>query len=97
VPPKQAVKWANGVLSFTAVLGPIVAKKLNDPYYLLPFVAAFTGIAAKQYGKQNNVSLPAGIGAVGIFLIFGKYVLQQKDFDNPVSVNNIALLPKYSG
>jgi tryptophan-rich sensory protein len=64
VPPRQAVSWAYAVLPITGLLGLTVAKRLNDPYYLLPFVAAFLGIAAKQSGKHNGVAALAGVWAI---------------------------------
>ena len=62
--PAGAARWASGVLPVTAAVGLAVARGLNDPYYLMPFVAAFTGIAAKQRGKANGVAAVAGAGAV---------------------------------
>jgi tryptophan-rich sensory protein len=64
VPPRRAAGWAYGMLPVTGLLGITVAKRLNDTYYLLPFVAAFVGIAAKQAGKQNGVAALAGGWAV---------------------------------
>jgi tryptophan-rich sensory protein len=63
VPPRRAAGWAYGMLPVTGLLGLTVAKRLNDPYYLLPFVAAFLGIAAKQAGRQNGVAALAGTWA----------------------------------
>jgi tryptophan-rich sensory protein len=51
-----ATRWAMGILPITVILGLIMSRKLNDPYYLVPFVAAFSGIGAKQYGKTNRVA-----------------------------------------
>ncbi len=68
--PAGAARWASGVLPVTAALGLVTARRLNDPYYLLPFVAAFTGIAAKQWGKAGGVAGLAGAGAVVTALSF---------------------------
>ena len=68
--PAGAARWASGVLPVTAALGLVTARRLNDPYYLLPFVAAFTGIAAKQRGNTNGVAGLAGAGAVVTALAF---------------------------
>ncbi len=68
--PAGAARWASGVLPVTAGLGLVTARRLNDPYYLLPFVAAFAGIAAKQRGKARGVAGLAGAGAVVTALSF---------------------------
>jgi tryptophan-rich sensory protein len=52
----RASRWAMGILPITATLGLVMSRKLNDPYYLVPFVAAFGGISVKQYGKTNTVA-----------------------------------------
>jgi tryptophan-rich sensory protein len=54
--PAQAAGWAFAVLPFTAAVGIGVSRRLNDPYYLVPLVAAFTGIAAKQQDKATDVA-----------------------------------------
>ncbi|WP_460673747.1 tryptophan-rich sensory protein [Larkinella ripae] len=50
-----------GVLGATTGVAYAVARRLNDPYYLLPFVAGFAGIATKQYGKNNAIALSAAV------------------------------------
>jgi hypothetical protein len=52
--PAAAARWAAGVLPVTTALGLVTARRLNDPYYLAPFVAAFVGIAAKQRGESRR-------------------------------------------
>ncbi len=59
------------MLPATGLPGLTVAKRLNDPYYLLPFVAGFLGIAAKQSGKHNGVAALAGTWAVITTAWFG--------------------------
>ncbi len=44
------------MLLFTTAPGLVTARRLNDPYYLAPFGAAFTGIAPKQWGKASVVA-----------------------------------------
>lgn len=61
---QQAVPLAEAVLGLTGALGVGVARQLNDPYYMLPFAAAFTGVAAKQYRKKTSVAGVAGALAV---------------------------------
>lgn len=68
---KQAEPYAVGALSILCGIGLAVSKKLNDPYYLLPFVAGFTGVAVKQYGQNNLVAGVAGASALttaGVFV-----------------------------
>jgi hypothetical protein len=62
--PARAARWATGVLPVTTALGLATARRLNDPYYLAPFLAAFVGIAAKQLGKANGVAGMAAACAV---------------------------------
>lgn len=63
---RQGERWAYGILPVTASLGIALARRLNDPYYLAPFVAGFGGIAAKQWGKSNGVATLAGACALTV-------------------------------
>ena len=45
---------AAGILGVTAGAGYFIAQQLNDPWYMLPFVAGFGGIATRQW-KQHSV------------------------------------------
>lgn len=64
VRPPQAERWAYGMLPVTASLGIWIARRLNDPYYLIPFVAAFSGMAAKQWPKTKGVAALSGACAL---------------------------------
>ncbi|WP_077920546.1 tryptophan-rich sensory protein [Spirosoma sp. 209] len=64
VSPAKAVRWAAAVIPLTAGLGLFVARRLNDPYYLLPLISAFSGIAVKQYEKATRVAVVAGACAL---------------------------------
>ncbi len=46
---------AAGILGVTAGAGYLIAKRLNDPWYMVPFVAGFSGIATRQVKKQPVV------------------------------------------
>jgi tryptophan-rich sensory protein len=63
-----------GVLGATTGVAYAVARKLNDPYYLLPFVAGFAGIATKQYGKNNAIALSAAAFSLAIAGIVVKWL-----------------------
>ncbi len=68
---QQAVPFAVGLLGVLGAIGVTVAKKLNDPYYLLPFVAGFTGIASKQADRNRAVAGVAGalaLATAGLFV-----------------------------
>ncbi|CCG98067.1 hypothetical protein FAES_0053 [Fibrella aestuarina BUZ 2] len=70
-PRSRAVPYAIGLLNVLGAIGLTVSKRLNDPYYLLPFIAGFTGVAAKQYGRNNAVAGVAGtlaLVAAGAFI-----------------------------
>lgn len=70
-PRSRAIPYAIGLLNVLGAVGLTVSKRLNDPYYLLPFVAGFTGVAAKQYGRNNAVAGVAGtlaLVAAGAFI-----------------------------
>ncbi|WP_420150969.1 TspO/MBR family protein [Spirosoma sp.] len=41
-----------GILAATAGAGYFIARRLNDPWYMLPFVAGFSGIATRQWHKE---------------------------------------------
>jgi hypothetical protein len=44
------------MLPLLAGLGLLVSQKLNDPYYLVPIIAAFIGISAKQKYQNKDIS-----------------------------------------
>ena len=75
---KRAEPYAVGVLSILGGIGLAVSKKLNDPYYLLPFVAGFTGVAAKQYGRNNAVAGVAGALALTVAGVFVQRIQKPK-------------------
>ncbi|WP_338869604.1 TspO/MBR family protein [Spirosoma sp. SC4-14] len=50
---------AAGILSATAGVGYLVARRLNDPWYMVPFVAGFSGIASRQWHRQPVVAWTA--------------------------------------
>ncbi|MBO0934218.1 tryptophan-rich sensory protein [Fibrella aquatilis] len=70
VSPKRAEPYAVGLLSILGGIGLAVSKKLNDPYYLLPFVAGFTGVAAKQYGRNSTLAGVSGALALTVAGVF---------------------------
>lgn len=57
---RRDVPLAMGLLGATGAVGYTVARRLNGPVYLIPFVAGFSGIATHQYGKQNSIAAIAG-------------------------------------
>ncbi|MBO0936566.1 tryptophan-rich sensory protein [Fibrella sp. HMF5335] len=75
---KQAEPYAVGALSILGGIGLAVSKKLNDPYYLLPFVAGFTGVAAKQYGRNDLVAGVAGALALTVAGLFAQRIQEAK-------------------
>ena len=56
---------AAGILGVTAGAGYFIAQRLNDPWYLLPFVAGFGGIATRQWTKHPTVGRTAAALAAG--------------------------------
>ncbi|GAB3997928.1 hypothetical protein GCM10028807_44240 [Spirosoma daeguense] len=48
-----------GILGATAGAGYLIARRLNDPWYMLPFIAGFGGIATRQQEKQPIVGWTA--------------------------------------
>ncbi|GAB4041954.1 tryptophan-rich sensory protein [Spirosoma jeollabukense] len=53
-----------GLLSATAGAGYLIARQLNDPWYMVPFVAGFGGIATRQWEKKPIVGWTAALLAV---------------------------------
>ncbi|GAA4396180.1 hypothetical protein GCM10023187_03970 [Nibrella viscosa] len=72
--PKQDEELAAGVVAATAGLGYVAARRLNDPVYLVPFVVGFSGIAVKQYGKNNLLAGVAGALALAKLAVLVKYL-----------------------
>lgn len=67
-----------GVLGATTGVAYAVARRLNDPYYLLPFMAGFAGIATKQYGKNNAIALSAAAFSLAVAGILVKWLPRGK-------------------
>ena len=55
---------AAGILAATAGAGYFIARRLNDPWYMVPFVAGFGGIATRQWEKKSLVGYAAA--ALGV-------------------------------
>lgn len=70
---------SSGILGVTGLLGYGVARRLNDPWYMVPFVAGFGGIASRQWKREPLVALKAGswtviyIGLLAYWLPRGKF------------------------
>jgi hypothetical protein len=68
-----------GILSATAGAGYLIARYLNDPWYMLPFVAGFGGIATRQWEKKPVVGWSAAclaaayVGLLAYWLPKGKF------------------------
>lgn len=61
---------AAGILAATAVAGYFIARRLNDPWYMVPFVAGFGGIATRQWEKKSIVGYAsAALGAAYVGLL----------------------------
>lgn len=70
---------ASGILSATAGAGYLIGRRLNDPWYMLPFVAGFSGIASRQWNKHPLVGWTAAtlaaayVGFLTYWLPKGKF------------------------
>jgi hypothetical protein len=70
---------AAGILSATAGAGYLIARRLNDPWYMVPFIAGFGGIATRQWNKQPVVGWAASclaaayVGLLTYWLPKGKF------------------------
>jgi hypothetical protein len=68
-----------GILSATAGAGYLIANRLNDPWYMVPFVAGFGGIATRQWKKEPIVGWTAAllaaayVGLLAYWLPKGKF------------------------
>ncbi|QJD78976.1 tryptophan-rich sensory protein [Spirosoma rhododendri] len=61
---ERDVPLAAGILGVTAGAGYLIARKLNDPWYMVPFVAGFGGIATRQWNRYPVVGwTAAGLAA----------------------------------
>ncbi len=89
---ERAVPMAQAVLGLTGTLGAVVSHRLNDLYYLLPFAAAFTGIAAKQSGKRNQVAGVAGALALATLTWVGQQLW--RSYRRNIKMKNASLLPE---
>ncbi len=79
VDQKRDVPLAAGILSATAGAGYVLARQLNDPWYLVPFVAGFGGIATRQVNRNPVVGWTAAglaaayVGILAYWLPKGKF------------------------
>ncbi len=77
---------SSAVLGATGLLGYGVARRLNDPWYMVPFVAGFGGIASRQWQREPLVALKAVswaviyAGLLAYWLPKGKF----QDYEHPV-------------
>ncbi|RZM10118.1 MAG: tryptophan-rich sensory protein, partial [Pedobacter sp.] len=68
-----------GILVATAGAGYLIARRLNDPWYMLPFTAGFGGIATRQLEKKPVVGWTGAIlaaayaGLLAYWLPKGKF------------------------
>jgi len=61
---ERDVPLAAGILGATAGAGYLIARKLNDPWYMVPFVAGFGGIATRQWHRYPVIGwTAAGLAA----------------------------------
>lgn len=71
---KRDVPIATGILAATGALGYAVARKLNDPVYMIPFVAAFAGIATRQKEKHESIASVAATLALVYSAVLAKWL-----------------------
>ncbi|MCK8490541.1 tryptophan-rich sensory protein [Spirosoma sp. RP8] len=70
---------AAGILGATAGAGYLIARRLNDPWYMVPFVAGFGGIATRQWNKLPLLGWTAAslaatyVGLLAYWLPKGKF------------------------
>jgi hypothetical protein len=92
------VPLAAGILGATGVAGYAIARHLNDPWYLLPFVAGFGGIASRQWSPQPLVGKTAA-GLAVVYATLLSYWLPKgkfRDYERYVVNVDIELVPKHS-
>ncbi len=61
---QRDVLLSSGILGVMGLLGYGVARRLNDPWYMVPFVAGFSGIATRQWRREPLVALKAASWAI---------------------------------
>ena len=61
---ERDVPLAAGILGATGVAGYAVARSLNDPWYMMPFIAGFGGVATRLWDRQPVVGRTAGVLAL---------------------------------
>lgn len=68
-----------GLVGATGALGYVVAQQLNDPWYMVPFVIGFGGIATRQPGRNDALATVAG-GLAAVYVALLAYWLPKKNF-----------------
>lgn len=71
-----------GILGATAGVGYVVARQLNDPWYMLPFVAGFGGIATRQWNRYPVVGWTAGALALAYTGLLAYWLPKGKFYDH---------------
>ena len=87
--PDRDVPIAAGILGATGAAGFAIARHLNDPWYMVPFVAGFGGIASRQWGKQPVVGQTAAALALAYAGLLAYWLPKGKFRDYERSVEDI--------
>jgi hypothetical protein len=82
---ERDIPLAAGILGATAAAGYVIARRLNDPWYMVPFVAGFGGIATRQWTRYPVVGwTAAGLAATYAGLL--AYWLPRGRFHDPKTI-----------
>ncbi len=88
---ERDVPVAAGILGATAGAGYLIARQLNDPWYMVPFVAGFGGIATRQWTKHPLVAWSAAglaatyAGLLAYWLPKGKFYAYENEVRDTVA------------
>jgi tryptophan-rich sensory protein len=82
---ERDVPLAAGILGATSAAGYAIARQLNDPWYMVPFVAGFGGVATRQWNRYPVVGwTAAGLAAAYVGLL--AYWLPKGRFHEPKTI-----------
>ena len=88
---------AAGILGATAGAGYLIARRLNDPWYMVPFVAGFGGIATRQWTKHPVVGWTAVALAAAYTGLLSYWLPRGKFYDYDAFVVNEAAARALAG
>lgn len=78
---ERDIPLSAGILGATGAVGYVVARQLNDPWFMVPFITGFGGIATRHWNKPGKALLSyTAAGLAATYVGLAAYWLPKKTF-----------------